>query len=82
MDGEPSDLNPADIIALALAFISLGIALVGADRGITHLMVIAAIVSVPAGVLKVMSTRAKSSRWHREHEQRGRHDGENAGGAR
>ena len=81
MDGEPSDLNPADIIALALAFVSLGIALVGADRGVTSLMVVAAVVSVPAGVLKVASTRAKSRRWYRAQEQRGERGNKGTGNA-
>ena len=67
MDGEPSDLNPADITAIVLIFISLGIGLVGADRGIPSLAIVAAIVSIPAGVLKVMSTRVKDRRWRRAH---------------
>jgi len=67
MDGEPSDLNPADIIAIVLMFISLGIGLASADRGNSSLAILAAIVSIPAGVLKVMSTRVKARRWRRAH---------------
>jgi hypothetical protein len=80
LDGEPSDLNPADVISLVLIFASLAIALVAADRGITNLMLVAAGISIPGGVLKVMSTRAKSRRWNRAQQRRGR-DEKSGGGA-
>jgi hypothetical protein len=67
LEGEPSDLNPADIISLVLLFVSLAIEVVATDRGMTDLMIVAAVMSVPAGVLKVVSTRTKSIRWHRRH---------------
>lgn len=64
LDRRASDLNTADLTAIVLMFISLGIALVAADRVDPVLMWIAAAVSLPAGVLKVRSSRAKSRRWH------------------
>ncbi|HEX8903574.1 MAG TPA: hypothetical protein VF771_01890 [Longimicrobiaceae bacterium] len=66
---DPSELNAADITALVLAFISLAVMLVAANGRGTTLMFIAAVIALPAAILKVRSSRAKSRRWHQLHGQ-------------
>lgn len=60
VDRRGSGLNTADVIAIGLALISLGIMLVAADQGSPILMWIASGVAFPSAVLKVISSRAKS----------------------
>ncbi len=61
---DPSEFNAADITAIALMFISLALGMVGAARDARTLTLIAPVVALPAAILKVGSTRAKSRRWH------------------
>ncbi len=57
-----SDLNTADIVAIALLFLTFAIMFVSGALDDPRLMVVAAVVSIPAGVLKVLSSRAKHRR--------------------
>ncbi|HEX8244567.1 MAG TPA: hypothetical protein VF541_13770 [Longimicrobium sp.] len=69
---DPSVLNRADITAIVLVFIALPLYMIGAARDSMTVMLIGLVIMLPATILKVGSSRAKSRRWHQYIASRGK----------
>ncbi|HEX6747052.1 MAG TPA: hypothetical protein VF092_07110 [Longimicrobium sp.] len=67
MDDDPLGTNPADIIGIVGCLICFGVYFAGSASSNDALIWLSMAIGIPAVTLKVMSTRAKSRRWHREH---------------
>ena len=61
---DPSVLNAADITSIVLVFIASPMYMIGAARDSMAVTLAGLAILLPATILKVGSTRAKSRRWH------------------